>query len=310
MYQCINTLNNTNSYHFLFSFLNYLSCNFQDFGEYQYIEHIPYKDLYNNNNNNNNNNELLDKNEYKVFNYYFMNVINELHNTLNNNYPETYNITIITLLIILFDNSLIYLFSNKARWFQLHALVNLIITIIIVPEFYNIVKYPETGYNSITKHSASYYIIISHIYHILTFKNLGLYDYFHHILFVALGVVPCFCWLQTNQSYLAYIPCSGIPGIIEYVTLALYKNNKISLYTQKKVNSINYNFLRLPLCVMGASFNFIAYNNGNLVDNKFLTFYLNSLLFLNGALFNYLTLNSFFYIKYKINRVIYSEKKD
>jgi hypothetical protein len=112
---------------------------------------------------------------------------------------------------------------------------------------------------------------------------------------------------------MAYIACAGIPGIFEYGTLSLYKNDKISLLTQKRINSYLYIFFRYPLCVFGVTINYINYNSKILKDNIFITLYLNFLLYLNGSLFTFLTLDS--YIRLKNNEkiknsagVIYSSK--
>tara|TARA_B100000963_G_C22204711_1_gene484719 strand:+ start:98 stop:496 length:399 start_codon:yes stop_codon:yes gene_type:complete len=120
-------------------------------------------------------------------------------------------------------------------------------------------------------------------------------DYFHHIIFVLFGVVPTILLVNTNQIYLGYIACSGIPGAIEYTVLSLYKNNKITLYNQKKINAFVYNFLRYPMCIYGATINLLAYKYNNIInnDNFYVTLYINFLLYMNGCLFNYLTIKSY-----------------
>ena len=257
--------------------------------------------IYNDSNYNKNirNNTLI-----QVFNYY------------TNYYYNTYNFLIIMFLTFLYDKTLIYLFGNKARWFQLHCFINLIISINIFPEFLNISSQNISSYltfdNNIVSYNSSFYIIALHLYHMLNFRNLTFYDYFHHILFVGLGVVPSFLFLKTNQYVMAYIACAGIPGIFEYGSLSLYKNDKISLLTQKRINSYLYIYFRYPLCVYGVTINYINYNY-NLKDNLFITLYLNFLLYLNGSLFTFLTLYSYINLKNnkKIknnNEVIYSNK--
>ena len=51
--------------------------------------------------------------------------------------------------------------------------------------------------------------------------------------------------------------------------------------------------------ICNSSLCFINYNNGNLVDDKWFSLYINILLFMNGSFFNYLTLGSYFEKKYK-----------
>ena len=225
-------------------------------------------------------------------------------------YPNCYEFLMCTTHIILGDILLLLLFRSKGRWFQLHALVNLIIVINILPELINIINHQI--YSNIN-YIPSYYILILHIYHVLTFNNLKLIDYFHHILFVGFGIIPNILITQSNQSCLAYIACMGIPGIIEYTSLALYKNNYINLLDQRKLIAFIYNYFRYPLCVFGVTLNYINYKNSKLIDNFYLTVHLNVLLFINGALFNYLTINSYCEHKNKLkisNIITYSRKNN
>lgn len=268
---------------------------------------------------------------YNDSKYYDVITKNTTHNitlieTVNNYkvfYYNSYNFLYILFIIFCCDRCLIITFGNKSRWFQLHSLINLIISVNIYPEFLNISTTHVEDINNnpylkltplIKSYNSSFYIIALHLYHIISFKNLTYYDYFHHILFVLGGVVPCFFYLETNQYVMAYIACAGLPGIIEYGTLSLYKNEKITLITQKKINSYLYIYFRYPLCLFGVTINYINYNSNILKDNLILTLYLNFLLFLNGSLFSFLTLESYFRIlnnrknKEKSNSIIYSSK--
>ena len=202
------------------------------------------------------------------------------------------------LTIFIYDIGLKLLFGKKARWFQLHSFINAIVTKNILFDVVNIYLNPENGFKTLNNHINSYYILTLHIYHILTFKNLTYIDYFHHILFVGLGVLPVIFYINSNQIYLGYIGCNGIPGIIEYGTLALYKNNRITLYKQKCICSILYIYLRLPFCIMGVVYNYLGYIYNYYSDNLYLTIYINTLLYFNGTFFTHLTLQSFYRVKY------------
>ena len=214
------------------------------------------------------------------------------------NYDIFYNSFIIFNKFIFIDIFLCLIFSNKSRWYQLHTSANILVTKEIIYDVYNLYFYPEISYAEEVSIIPSLYIIIIHIYHILFFKDLKNMDYFHHILFVNFGVLPCLLFIKSKQSYLAYIACFGIPGIFEYFLVSLQKNNKISFIKQKQLNSYMYICFRHPLCIIGIFNNILAYKNGYLNDNFLLTCYLNSLLYLNGTLFNYLTLSSYITAKH------------
>tara|TARA_B100001093_G_C26827351_1_gene1014639 strand:+ start:1887 stop:2531 length:645 start_codon:yes stop_codon:yes gene_type:complete len=205
--------------------------------------------------------------------------------------------------IFLYDKFLCLIFGKLARWYQLHALINLIITVRIFPLFLKLITEPMNGYYNIVDNNQinlGYYVISLHLYHILVFKNLTKYDWLHHIVFVVLGVIPSMLYIKSNQTILHKISCSGVPGIIEYGSLSLYKNNYISRRKQKLINSILYTYLRLPLCIFGITMNYFAYINGLINDSLWITLYVNILLYLNGTVFTQLTNNSY----YKVNNSI------
>tara|TARA_B110001452_G_scaffold265070_1_gene269136 strand:- start:887 stop:1657 length:771 start_codon:yes stop_codon:yes gene_type:complete len=216
----------------------------------------------------------------------------------------------ISFIIFFFDNLFCFIFGKKARWFQLHCLINIIVTIDIIPDIIDFIINPNEGYKLLTSNTSSYYILIVHLYHIFMFKNLNLIDYFHHILFIGFGVVPTLYFVNSNQIYLGYIVCNGIPGIIEYGSLTLVKHNLLSIYNQKKLNTILYIFLRLPMCIFGSTMNLVAYKNGLISDTLVVTLYMNCLLYFNGCFFTILTCDSFFKLKYSDQIINIKNKRD
>ena len=254
-------------------------------------------------------NNIVNNNTISDIYFYFLEILDyktiiNYNATMYNNYSFYYNLLLSIIAIFMIDYLLIFLFGSKGRWYQLHAFSNLLIVIYILPEIKNIIYYNYYNNNYIENNIPSLFILVLHLYHVLAFKNLYLIDYIHHIFFVGFGLVPSMIFLKSNQSFLAFLPSMGIPGIIEYTTLTLYKNNYITLLKQKKLISFVYNYFRYPLCIFGLTFNYINYKNGYLIDNYYLTIYLNFLLFLNGSIFNYLTLNSYFNYKYNKKSII------
>tara|TARA_Y100000389_G_C17469242_1_gene528708 strand:+ start:3068 stop:3745 length:678 start_codon:yes stop_codon:yes gene_type:complete len=205
--------------------------------------------------------------------------------------------------LYLYDYSLIEIFTNKARWYQLHFIINSIVVINILSKVLKILYDPINNYEIIDKKDTSNYLsnlhVCLHLYHLLFFKKLNFWDYFHHIIFTLLGIIPGILFINSNQLFLHKISCGGIPGIIEYSSLVLYKHNKITKYSQKKLNTFLYIFFRLPLCILGATYNILAYYYGYIKDPLWITIYVNTLLYLNGTIFTYLTVKSYFKLKYE-----------
>jgi len=206
------------------------------------------------------------------------------------------------LSLFFYDKSLCIVFGTKARWYQLHCLINMLITLEILPTVLNILIDPNTGYKLVDKDLTNNMCVAMHIYHVLISEKMGLYDWLHHIVFVGLGVLPGMLYVNSNQLYLHKIACSGIPGIIEYGSLSLYKNEKLSKINQKFINTILYVYFRLPLCILGVSMNYVAYKDGLIRDPLWITLYVNFLLYLNGVIFTYLTFTSYSRTKYLENK--------
>ena len=207
-------------------------------------------------------------------------------------------IPVVTLPVL--DILLCYMFSKKARWFQLHTVTNFIITMII---FKDVKKYYLNLFDAIeekTSNIDNYFIVILHLYHCLCFKNLSMLDYFHHLLFIITGVLPCTFLFKTNISiFLTFTGC-GFPGIIEYGSLTLMKHNIITPLFQKKINSIMYAYLRCPLSIFNITFMYIAYVNGYLNDeNPVLILYIMFLTYFNGTFYNKLTIENYINSYYK-----------
>ena len=188
--------------------------------------------------------------------------------------------------------------GTKARWYQLHCFINFLITIEILPTVLDILIEPKNGYKLLDNDATNNMVLSMHIYHLFISNKIGLYDWLHHIIFVGFGVLPGMLYINSNQLYLHKIACSGIPGVIEYGSLVLYKNNKLSKINQKFINTIMYVYFRLPLCVFGATMNYLAYKNNLIKDPLWITLYVNFLLYLNGVVFTYLTFDSYGITKY------------
>lgn len=216
-------------------------------------------------------------------------------------YNQFYYTCVNLPIIFLFDTVLIKLLLDKARWYQLHFIINSITVFNIFSSVKKILLEPEIGYEVIENDNLSQYIsnlhICVHIYHIQFFKNLNYWDYFHHIIFVFFGVIPGLIFVNSNQLLLEQFTCGGLPGMIEYGSLVLYKHEILNKYQQKKINTILYIFLRLPMCIMGIFYSILAYKNNYIKDPLWITIYVNFLLYLNGTLFTRLTAQSFFNLK-------------
>jgi len=188
---------------------------------------------------------------------------------------------IVAISIPLLDLGLCLIYNKKARWFQLHAAVNFVILTIIYKDVFTLVVNP-LKIRYIENPIEIYYIFYLHLYHMIIFKNT-LMDYFHHIVFVLFGALPVYYFYSYNIIRLSTFVGCGLPGLIEYTTLSLVKNEKMSSLTQKSLISNIYNYFRYPFTIFSASAIYIANQNQftNIPSNHIIFVML--MIFLNGS---------------------------
>ena len=196
-----------------------------------------------------------------------------------------YNLISPILEIPLYDLCLCLLFSKKARWFQLHSFINMIIVKEISNDVYNLLLHP-TNIKILVDPKELYYILYLHIYHMLFFKNT-IMDYFHHIVFVFFGTLPVYYYYDKNLIRLATLTGCGLPGVIEYFTLTLVKHGKIKFLTQKTIIVYVYNYFRYPVSVFAATLIYFNHMIG-LTKNisNFCVFYTIFMIIFNSGYFN------------------------
>ena len=206
------------------------------------------------------------------------------------------------LSIPMLDLILCKMFGTRSRWFQLHSLVNGIIVYIILTDVINLFTNPLANIRDVTSKMDNYFIMILHIYHLFIVDQLTFMDYFHHVLFVGLGVMPAILFYNSNLVRLAWFSTCGLPGCIEYFTLSLVKHRKLHFIIQKRLNSYIYNYMRYPITIYGPALTYIAYKNNLLpATNSYMLVYFNFILFFNGAFYNKVTVENYILHKYKRN---------
>ena len=140
------------------------------------------------------------------------------------------------------------------RWFLLHAIGNLVVAALSLPDLFNWWANPggalSIGYCTELPFPGcsdwpTVLIVAMHIYHMLAFRLSG-DDLFHHLLFVPLigGVNFAYAWGVAGNILSFFI--SGLPGGVDYLMLAAVKSGRLSSYTEKRVNCSINTWIRGP----------------------------------------------------------------
>ena len=196
--------------------------------------------------------------------------------------------------IAIYDLFLVYIFGTKARWFQLHALINFLIVLIVAKDIYYILKSPIDNYSEDSNHHDTMFVFSLHLYHMIMFNNVKREEYIHHVIFIFCGVVPSYFLINSNILKLGYFACCGLPGIIEYTTLAFVKNDRLEPLDQKKFMIYVYSYLRSPLSLTTCIINYILYTQNKIKDNIYFVAYINMLVFINSTYYTKATIENYY----------------
>ena len=214
------------------------------------------------------------------------------------NYLKSTDFIIPAIVIPGVDVLLCMLFTKHARWFQLHSAINAIIVYIISTDVFLLYTDPLNNIQQTESKVECSFIILLHLYHYLRFPNTTM-DYFHHIIFIGFGCIPIFCFYNSNLIRLASFAGCGLPGAIEYFMLALVKHKKLGSLTQKRMNSLMYNYFRYPATVYSVTVIHVAYTQGlTPVAPIAMVYYIIFIVFMNGSFYNKLTLEN--YVEHRI----------
>lgn len=140
--------------------------------------------------------------------------------------------------------------KESIRWFQLHAIINMIITALTASDILECMQDP-TRSNDIVETDWPRSLALSlHIYHCLAYTP-RIEDWYHHIISVFLCAPMC---IMNNTKAIAfnYFFCTGFPGGIDYIMLSLVKTNHVTRMTQKYMASLLNAYIRMPGGCIGA----------------------------------------------------------
>ena len=158
--------------------------------------------------------------------------------------------------IKLIDLIIIKLTTDIARWFKLHAFINLIVAYLSYEDVCSLIK-NISSYDDISRNVYSVLIVFMlHVYHFIEFKStITQNDIYHHLM--------VFWGTYTTTNYpikahsLTYFTANGIPGLVNYICLTAVKYNIINKITEKYINVYLNMYLRLPLGIIAG---YLVYN--------------------------------------------------
>jgi hypothetical protein len=204
--------------------------------------------------------------------------------------------------VIIYSLDKCIIFYNKnGRWFQLHFAINMLISILTISDVIDCFKNPEYSYETNQYFISMSLALCLHIYHMVNFK-LTIMDIYHHIISCFLCTPLAAIYQKKGiSSYLFFN--TGLPGGIDYLLLALVKNNYISSLKEKKINSYLNTYIRMPGGVITSYLVFkdvVNYKNILAIIGMYLFSFL---IFLNSCFFCKLANENYIERKQKIQAI-------
>jgi hypothetical protein len=138
---------------------------------------------------------------------------------------------------------------RRARWFFLHALTNLVIAVLALPDLLHCFAVPLDCFRLPWTTTQAYSLGGAlHLYHILAF-SMDRLDWLHHGLVVFI-MLPWTCYFQPYLgSNMAVWGLTGWPAGLDYVLLTLVKLGYVRSLTEKRLNLRIQVWFRMPFLV-------------------------------------------------------------
>lgn len=142
--------------------------------------------------------------------------------------------------------------SNKAKWYMIHSLTNVVVAGWTLPAVYLMM----TEYEDFTWDSTvpSLLVMALHIFHALHYK-MSTDDIIHHSVMLTVLLVPL---LNPNSMYLSIANFSlfflcGLPGAIDYFLMFKVETGQMQKIVEKRYNVMLNTWIRAPGILFGAS---------------------------------------------------------
>ncbi len=175
-------------------------------------------------------------------------------------------------------------FESSIEYFILHTLANTCIAICSYNDLIQIMFVPlelNCYFNSLP----SIITLCLHFYHVLFFKVQRI-EYIHHVLMMSILIYPVLHQQHLCLANVILFFTSGLPGLIIYISLIMYKLNYITRSTQIQIDKKVNIYLRSPgilFCI------FILYIRP--YPEKLIVYLIQSILFWNAQYFTDLAAN-------------------
>ena len=150
--------------------------------------------------------------------------------------------------------------TRGSHWFWLHAAGNAVVCALAAPGLWQLWSSPDQVIYEKRDPRVPYvppvdglWIAMLHLYHVVCFRDLPRADVVHHLLFIPYAQVALLApglwgwpvgWGPGVQMQHFFV--CGLPGMLDYACLALRRDKKMKIATQKRAQAKLNVWLRVP----------------------------------------------------------------
>ena len=163
-------------------------------------------------------------------------------------------------------------YHSKARYFLLHGIWNIIITLVLIPDLVRVVLDPFNCFDITHEYNNWPVIMVAtlHFWHCIAYTGLTRDDYFHHFLFAGTLVPINLIWnWGYSTNFFVFFIC-GFPGGLDYLMLAAVKHGYIRKIDEKRWNRMLNIWCRSPGCIATSCLLWMNWMSGNTSHIPFL----------------------------------------
>jgi hypothetical protein len=176
--------------------------------------------------------------------------------------------------------------SQEARYYALHALVNLVVVILIMPDIMRFLGDPLSGLEGAYTDGPLAATVGLHLFHCVSqAKKLTAVDWAHHLISNMLVSFLCFPFHYGPLMNWACLFVCGLPGGIDYLLLFLVKQQRLEKGQEKSINRLLNMWIRLPGIVSFVPFAYVCHMAGRTSVSGYLLVLQSLLNMFNGVYF-------------------------
>jgi hypothetical protein len=176
--------------------------------------------------------------------------------------------------------------DKNTRYYILHAIINSIVTVMVLPDMLTVLRDPVNSLNAEYSDVPLAITVGLHVFHCLSsYATLTTIDWAHHLISNMLVGGLCFPFKYGPLSNWGVFFVCGLPGGIDYYLLTMVKLGWMNSAQEKRINRFLNVWIRAPGVIAWGPFGYVCWASGKTSMPDAVLFINASLNIFNGLYF-------------------------